>query len=155
MSNHLTPEQISRCLIGDGNEAEERHARQCVQCSAELADLRRTFSQFRTTVENWADQEGASNVPDLVLLDRAMNRGAMRRLRLLAAAAAIAIVAAIPVYRKSVEPKAPVESIQESTYDTELLERVNAHLSRTAPLSLEPLMTLTSAPGPLNNEGER
>lgn len=148
MSNHLTPEQISKCLAGAADEAEEHHARDCVQCAAELAGLRRTFSQFRTTVENWADQEGASNVPDVTLLDRASHRTGMRRLRLLAAAAAIAIVAVIPVYKKSVENKPRVVSIEESTVDTELLERVNDHLSRTAPVSLEPLMTLTS-------EGER
>ena len=139
MSNHLTPEQISRCLIGDTTAADLAHTRDCPQCAAELAGAERAFSQFRASVVHWADAEGASKVPEIAVLDRTSHRTILRRFQLLTMAAVIAVLAAIPVYKRSIEQKHEIEAIQESNYDTELLERVNVQLSRTAPVSLEPL----------------
>jgi hypothetical protein len=65
----------------------------------------------------------------------------MRSLRWVAAAATLAaIVAAVPAFRKPIE--SPVAESEESRSDKQLLERVNSHLSQSAPVSLQPLMEM-------------
>jgi periplasmic protein TonB len=55
--NHLSKDQISQCLIGDGTPQETEHVWKCAACSAELARLESSFSQFRSSVRNWSDRE--------------------------------------------------------------------------------------------------
>jgi TonB family protein len=57
MNQHLSGEQISKCLIGDGTPQDTQHLRQCAACGAELARLESSFSQFRGSVRRWSDQE--------------------------------------------------------------------------------------------------
>ena len=57
MNPHLSKEQISKYLIGDGTPQETQHVLQCLACSAELAGLESSFSQFRSSVRNWSDRE--------------------------------------------------------------------------------------------------
>ena len=56
MNQHLSKEQISRCLIGDGTPQETQHVWNCPACSAELVRLESSFSQFRSSVRHWSDQ---------------------------------------------------------------------------------------------------
>ena len=37
MNQHLSRDQISKCLIGDGSPQETQHVWECAACSAELA----------------------------------------------------------------------------------------------------------------------
>jgi periplasmic protein TonB len=55
--NHLSKDQISQCLIGDGTPQETEHVWKCAACGAELARLESSFSQFRSSVRNWSDRE--------------------------------------------------------------------------------------------------
>jgi len=55
MNQHLSGEQISKCLIGDGTPQETNHITQCAVCSAEIASLGTSLSQFRGTVRQWSD----------------------------------------------------------------------------------------------------
>jgi len=154
MNNHLTSEQISRWLTGERTFEEETHLRGCARCAAEVEVVRQAFSGFRNSAVNWADREGARVVPDTAGLLRASHRTGVRRLRLLAAAALVLVLTMVPVYRKSIEQQHEAEAMRESSLDTELLERVNAHLSQTVPVSLQPLTTLASGANG-KNEGER
>ena len=56
MNPHLSREQISKCLIGDGTPQETQHVRKCSACSAELVRLELSFSRFRSSVRHWSDQ---------------------------------------------------------------------------------------------------
>jgi protein TonB len=56
MNRHLSKEQISRCLIGDGTPGETQHVSTCAACSGEIASLESSLSQFRSSVRNWSDQ---------------------------------------------------------------------------------------------------
>lgn len=154
MNNHLTSEQISRWLTGERTFEEETHLRGCARCAAELDAVRQVFSGFRNSAVNWADREGARAVPDTASLLRAPGRTGVRRLRLVAAAALVVVLSVVPVYRKSIEQQHEAEAMRESSLDAELLERVNAHLSQTVPVSLQPLTTLASGANG-KNEGER
>jgi anti-sigma factor RsiW len=154
MSEHLSPETLSKWMAGDSSPSDERHLRDCPQCTAELNALQETLGQFRAAVVHWADRECSRRVPDSAGLARISRGVFIRRLRWLTAAAAIALVALIPVYKNSIEHRRQVEISQESV-DAELLERINAHLSQTAPMSLQPLTTLVSAPNNIKGEGKR
>jgi len=66
----------------------------------------------------------------------------MRTLRWLTAAAVLAIVAGIPAYKKSIDREREIQAARESELDAQLLDRVNTHLSRTAPAPLQPLMEM-------------
>src|SRR5579863_2585765 len=59
MNRHLSSDQISKCLIGDGSPEETQHARECSECGAELAGLESSLSQFRTSVRQWSDRVGS------------------------------------------------------------------------------------------------
>ncbi|HSP70244.1 MAG TPA: energy transducer TonB [Bryobacteraceae bacterium] len=48
---------MSKCLMGDGTRQEADHVSQCADCSAELAHLESSFSQFRGAVRNWSKAE--------------------------------------------------------------------------------------------------
>lgn len=144
--NHLSSEQISRWLIGERTPEEENHVRGCARCASEMDALRQAFSEFRNSAVKWADRERAGIVPDISGLLHASHRAAgIRCLRLLAAAALVLVVTMVPVYRKSIEQRHEAEVMRESALDAELLERVHAHLSQTAPISLQPLTVLGSA----------
>ncbi|MGD1095399.1 MAG: energy transducer TonB [Bryobacteraceae bacterium] len=56
MSHHLSSQQISGCLIGAGEPSEQRHARECAACRAEIETLATPLAWFRASVHNWSDQ---------------------------------------------------------------------------------------------------
>jgi hypothetical protein len=154
MSKHLTPEGVSKWMAGDSTPEIEQHARECPQCSAELNAIQNALSQFRSFMVNWADRERGGYVPDSATLRRPSPNLFVRRLCWLSAATAITVVALIPVYRKPIESRENAEVIQESM-DAELLERINAHLSQTAPASLQPLTELAVTANNSRGEGKR
>jgi hypothetical protein len=154
MTNHLTPEQLSKCLAGEITLNEERHLHDCRQCNSELTGLQDAISQFRGSVVNWANRECAGSPPATINLMRGGRGTLIRRLTWLSAATAVVVLTVVPVYKKSAEQQRRMEAAQESI-DAELLERINAHLSRTAPVSLEPLTELISTTNNTQHEGER
>jgi TonB family protein len=57
MNPHLSGEQISKYLIGDGSPQESQHVLACAACGGELARLESSFSQFRSSVRHWSDRK--------------------------------------------------------------------------------------------------
>ena len=55
MSEHLSPEQIANCLIGDSSPEEQTHVKDCPTCGAELEGLRKSFSLYRESTHRWSD----------------------------------------------------------------------------------------------------
>jgi protein TonB len=53
---HLSGEQISKCLIGDASPRESQHVLDCATCGGELARLESSFSQFGSSVRHWSDR---------------------------------------------------------------------------------------------------
>jgi|SRR5438034_7327444 len=138
MSDHLTSEQISKCMIGDCTDGEQQHARECPECGAELSRFQNAVLLFRSSVWLWADRQRGSNAPGHAGLVGATRP--LRPLRWVPIAAAVAVVAIAPIYKNSIDR----QHAAQATQDAQLLDKVNDHLSRTAPASLEPLMDLLS-----------
>lgn len=159
MNTHLTEEQISRYIAGYATGELGRHIAGCAQCSAKVASFESIIGQFRGSAGDWAGRE--CRLPDIATLSGSFRRSRWRSLRWVAAAATLAaIVAAVPAFRKPVEPpivgavydRAYVTESEQSRSDWQLLERVNAHLSQSAPASLQPLMEMLRNDS--KNEGE-
>jgi TonB family protein len=55
VNTHLSVPQISECLISGAEPLVEQHARECVECGAELALLGDSLSRFRGAVERWSN----------------------------------------------------------------------------------------------------
>jgi hypothetical protein len=142
MNSHLSPEQMSKWVIGEHTTEEESHVRACGRCRQELAVVQNVLSQFRSSLVQWANHEQTDRVPDPGIIFDAVRRRRLRRLAWLPAAAAIILVTIFPVYKNRVHER-PAEVVQSSPLDAELLERVNEHLSHAVPVSLQPLVEVS------------
>jgi hypothetical protein len=145
MNEHLSRAQISEWILGKQTLEEERHVRQCRECSKELAQCRSALEAFGQSVRGWAQLQKASTPPDPETWLSA-NRGLRARPWNLAVgvAAALAIAAGIPTYRGVMEAERQALLEQE---DAQLLEQVDTQLSRVAPMSMEPLSELMQEEG--------
>ena len=144
MSGHLSAEEMATWMAGERTADAERHVRQCPQCGGELAGLEETLAQFRGAVRDWSDR-----LAPPARLGRARRPIVPARWAL--AAAALAMLSAIPVYWSAAERRREAER---ERADAALLEQVDAAVSRRVPSPMEPLMTLV-AWGPEPMEGTR
>jgi periplasmic protein TonB len=65
MSHHLSSRQISGCLIGAGDPSEQRHARECAACRAEIETLATPLAWFRTSVHHWSERQLREGNPEM------------------------------------------------------------------------------------------
>jgi hypothetical protein len=158
MTTHLNDEQISKWIAGASTAQEQQHCRECAQCRASINSFQDDLSRFGRAVAHWADKQRVSAIPDVQRMTGIWHQVRMRSLRWVAVAAAVTIVAGIPAYKRSIDRDREAQTAQESQLDEQLLERVNAHLSRTAPVSLQPLMEMLpnrNDPKDTKKEGDR
>jgi hypothetical protein len=154
MNGHLTEEQISRWIAGNSGAEVDSHVRECAQCNAKLSSFGIAMSAFRDSANRFANQQYSGRVLDAGSLHRAFRQSRMRSWRWLAVAAAGVIAAAVPVYKRSIQSTPEPVAVEESQVDAQLLERVNAHLSQTAPVSFQPLSEMFLTVSDSRTEGE-
>ena len=141
MSKHLSSRQISQWMIGERTPQQEQHVRQCSECGAELARLEAALALFRGSVRHWSDQQ--IRVPRPLTPTR-RSRGYPARpqpLRWALGAAALLVLAAVPIYRNAQDRQRQAEI---ASADALLLEQVDAEVSRAVPRPMEPLVKLVS-----------
>jgi len=148
MSTHLSEDQISKCIIGQATPEEDRHGRECPDCSAELSRFQKRVSTFRVAMQDWSEREA---IPRLDETPNALHRRPplYPSLRWVVVSLAAAVLIGIPVYQHMEEPAPfitdtaaslpPETAINE---DVLLMEAVNAHLSRPIPMPMERVMAL-------------
>ena len=61
MNQHLSKDQISKCLIGDGTLEETQHVWDCAQCTAELTRVESAFSDFQSSAKHWSRRAGPTD----------------------------------------------------------------------------------------------
>jgi len=139
MTTHLSSDQISRLMIGEGDPHEKLHARECSVCSEELIRLQETLAVFRGSVERWADHSGGARGPECVF--STSTRSASRNRPLAWALAAVLVVlVSIPFYKNFTDHGQEAQAVE----DAVLLEQVNAQLSRVVPEPMEPFMNFVA-----------
>jgi len=136
MIQHLSAEQISQWLMGDGTPQLERHLAECSECRAELGKLETTLAQFRGAVRNWS---GSALPP--AWQPPAARAPWFSWARLAVAAAALCFLVALPVYWST---RARERAAEAARADALLLERVDSSISRAVPEPMEPLVNLVT-----------
>jgi len=146
---HLSAEQISQWTIGERTPQLERHVAECGQCRAELERLETTLAQFRGAVRDWS----AADPP--AWRQSVSHSARFSWPRLVVAAAALSILAAVPVYWRA---HARERAAEAARADAQLLEQVDSAISRAVPEPMEPLVNLVtwnSGPAEKNQKVER
>ena len=141
MSRHLSSREVSQWMIGERTPQQEQHVRQCPECGAEVASMEAALALFRGSVRHWSDRQ--VRVPRPLAPTRG-SRGYPARplpLRWALLAAALLVLAAVPVYRNAQDRQRQAEAARA---DALLLEQVDAEVSRAVPRPMEPLVKLVS-----------
>jgi hypothetical protein len=141
MSRHLSPRQISQWMIGERTPQQEQHVGQCSECGAELARMEAALALFRGSVRHWSDRQVRFPRP---LAPTRRSSGYPARplpVRWALVAAALLVLAAVPIYRNARERQRQAEIARA---DALLLEQVDAEVSRAVPRPMEPLAKLVS-----------
>jgi hypothetical protein len=136
MSRHLSSQEISEWMIGERGAERQEHVRECARCAAEIAHVQGALSSFRASVHGWSEQVWSSTPPRLSPAPRHGFR--TWSLRFAAVAAVLLIAGLVPLYNIAHRPRSPVNA----QADAQLLEEVDAGVSRSVPRTMEPLMAL-------------
>jgi hypothetical protein len=163
-TNHLTHEQLCDLLLASSAHTPESesspsktihiaedHLRSCLQCTAELQNLRSSLSSFRQAATSYAGQVYARTS-----INRASIAPSPRyRSHILywATAAALAIAVALPLglHKQHHHPIAPQPAVaaavtpQAAESDEALLDGIAQDLSTDVPSSMQPLADPTAS----------
>jgi len=137
---HLSSEQVSKVAAGI-RIPEDTHVHNCAECAGEVERVQNVLTLFRGSIRAWTDTLDHSEFHEAVASrhPRSPHRAPMAWVL---AAAALAAAVAIPVYRDSKEQEVKAQAER----DAQLLDDVNAQLSRRGPLAMDPLMQLMVVP---------
>ena len=133
---HLNSEDICRWMAGERDAEEQRHVRECSQCGAQVARLDGALKRFGGLVREWSAAQPGAQAPGGWRADR---RWRVRPLRWSLAAGVIVVLAAIPVWKNARDRGVAEEAARA---DATLMEQVDVQVSRTVPVTLEPLVSL-------------
>jgi hypothetical protein len=141
MSQHLSSGEISQWMIGERTPQQEQHVGQCSECGAELARMEAALELFRGSVRHWSGRQRRAEPPAIGSISPGRWGSSIQPMRWALAAAALLVLAAVPVYR-SVQDRQRQAEIARA--DALLLEQVDAEVSRAVPRPMEPLAKLVS-----------
>ena len=139
MSQHLTSGEISQWMIGERTPQQEQHVRECPECGAELARLEGSIALFRGSVRHWSEGQSRAEPPAIGGILPARRGSGIRPMRWALVAAALVVLAAVPIYRNARDRQRQAEIARA---DALLLEQVDAEVSRAVPRPMEPLVKL-------------
>jgi anti-sigma factor RsiW len=135
---HLSSEKISQWIAGDGTPGDREHIQACAECRAEVGKLQNALSSYSGFARDWGRIQ-APAAPSLSHLLRGTRRPAHVAgwVGLAAAAAAAILVLFLP---RAEESRQIPSLIEDTAQDALLLQQVNARISRTAPVAMDPLL---------------
>jgi len=131
MSNHLSNDQITRCILGQASPEEEQHCRNCLQCREQVRQFSDSMSTFQGVMKNWSEEESFPQLHETPAPRLGWGWAA--------AGIAVAVLAGIPVHERQNQHASPEPAAKS---DQMLMEEVAAHLSRPLPMSMERVMVL-------------
>jgi hypothetical protein len=134
---HLSSEDICRWMAGERAAEEERHVRECSLCGAEVARLEGALARFGGSVREWSAAQPGAQSPGAWRADGSARKWMAAGLRWSLAAAALVVLAVIPSWKNGRDRRMAEEAARA---DDLLMEQVDAQVSRTVPVTLEPLV---------------
>lgn len=155
MNNHLSQDQLSMWILGRSTPEERRHGAECPQCRAQLARFEEPVTTFKNAMYEWSDREKAPRLEEVSIFLRRPPEYITGALRWAAVGIAVMLLTAIPIYREVealmrragttedvTSSKRGLSIAVETNDDVLLMDAVSAHLSRTIPTPMEPIMAL-------------
>jgi hypothetical protein len=139
MNTHLTRRQMDEWMIGDRPDEVKIHLESCPQCRDGLAELEAPLGAFRDAVHGWSARQMG---PATAVQPRGLAAG---WLRIAVAGVALAVIAAVGIHRYDQQAAAAI-----AKEDDALLDQIATDVSRSVPVTLEPLARLMSSS---NTEG--
>ena len=135
MSDHLTDDQLAKCIVGQFTFEERKHLAECTECGGELDYFRGTVSAFRSAVRAGVDARiGSQPAP---LIGPVAARDPRWRWALVAATALVLALIPLAGVNRLSPPNAEVEAEADA-----LMRTVDLQLSRTIPAPMEPVIAL-------------
>ena len=142
MSRHLSAREISEWMIGNRTGPVERHMAACEECAGEVARLSESIAMFGSAVREWSEQQvGTLEIKAPASAPHHFWGMGMFRWQIATASMAALLLAAIPVYRTNHREPVPVAATA-AVSDEALLRDVETQISRSVPVSMEPLADL-------------
>jgi hypothetical protein len=137
MNNHPTEDQLSMWLAGRSTSEQQRHVRECPQCSEALAGFLAPISTFQSAMQDWSNRESVPRFQE-TLVSRQQRPRLVPIWGWAVATAAVVILTAIPIYRQGAELQRNAKAAEAA----QVMDTVSWHLSRTLPAPMEPIMAL-------------
>jgi hypothetical protein len=144
MRNHLSADQFSALTIRAATDNEWRHVGDCAECAAKLDRMKDAFSFFRDSVQQWAQANGASFVPNSATVPNRSSSFKLLRLRWAVLTVALILLIGLPIYKRANDHRKAEAPLASAVDDAMLLEQVNEQLLRRVPEPMEPWMQLLS-----------
>jgi anti-sigma factor RsiW len=133
MNPHLSHEQFARCFIGTANGEELRHIAGCGACKSELEDFGKTVSSLRVAIRERVDE----HIEAQPFVKREPKPLPMTQWALVTVVVLLlGLVPFLATYPVKESRPMSVSSAEA------LMGSINAHLSRTVPTPMEPMMSL-------------
>jgi membrane protein insertase Oxa1/YidC/SpoIIIJ len=128
---HLSSDQVFEWTLGERDPEIERHLRHCVTCNREVSGLEQGLRVYRQSVLDWAARPVSMEIPA-----QRVHTGSWAWT---AAVTAVATsLALVPLYLDVRQARLEARNVQ----DSELLDEVQARLTRNVPQSMQTLMEL-------------
>jgi anti-sigma factor RsiW len=137
MKQHLSEKELAVGIVRGFSPRERQHLADCSQCVAELETFQRTVASFRSSFRELVDAQPARGV----LLPTNATKHAHRPIGLWGLAAAMVVmVFAVPAFHDNVVQSRLTEESSADTNPDMLMKSIHAHLSRTVPGPMEPIL---------------
>jgi len=143
VKEHLSSQEITEVIAGQGSRQAQEHVAQCQACGGEVQRTTEPLKMFAGALRSLGEEMGPSRpfVPDERRVVPVTGAWRWRPGRLTLAAAALLMMIAAPVYRhEELKREAALTAAQ----DELLLRQVESGISRWVPAPMEPLAKLMS-----------
>ena len=141
--NHLSRDQLAKCLIDQPSRTELQHIAECAACRGELSRFRNAVSLFRNAIRDRVDARVAWRAPRLARIPNQPLTPVVPLWRWALVVVAAVVLVVVPLLKMKKAPQ-DVEStsipMHPNTLETNpdaLMNAVNLHLSRTVPAPME------------------
>jgi hypothetical protein len=137
MSQHLSEKEFAVAIVKGFTPEQLQHVADCSECAAELESFKGAMSSFRSSFRTLVDDRATGGVP----LSTRVPERASRPIGLWGLVAAmLAMVIALPTLHDNVgQNRRTGESAADTSPDA-LMKSIQAHLSRTVPGPMEPIL---------------
>jgi hypothetical protein len=154
MSNHLSPDQFAKCIVGRPSGTELQHIRGCPECSADLENFNSTLSSFRSALRDRIDDQVALQGSGVTLFPIRPAETGMSKWRWAGVAAALVVFVMLPFFISKPVPEETSRPVSIETDADALMNAVNLRLSRMVPAPMEPMLSLLPSDESMSQSGE-